>query len=431
MDPRALQLALAQIQQQRQAAMQGMGGQTLQPQGLLGPQGPLQGAMPAQPGGPQAGPQMAPPGGAAPQQPQRKPGFFDNLLGIPGGASEEQRAMMKRQGLLGLGSALLQASGKGMRLSEGIGAALPAGQQAAMGALQQQHALQQQDRQLKQQQQRDAIMEKYANMPRTVENMRQMSMDLMRIGDYESLGPVAAMMNAVQQTMPGSGQRLHFQMNEDTGTMHAFDPFTGEEKQRTYLMENGRAATLTGNQLQHVDRVRDDFIKEAGETLGQNAAAYRIGQAVRDIRRAVEQGDEQLAHASALTLLFAYGKLNDPGSVVRESEMKAIMGQGNIEQRLENFIAKFREGTVGMGTLNSIARTAGAQVEGAREQFEAYKRAAEGRLRDGGVGVEFLRAPDVWEFLEGLIPEYGAEYARVNRPKPDVLTQFENPRRYP
>ncbi|KKM72068.1 hypothetical protein LCGC14_1424310 [marine sediment metagenome] len=98
----------------------------------------------------------------------------------------------------------------------------------------------------------------------------------------------------------------------------------------------GRRGLLQGRrrQLAQAERgLRADYLKEAGSFIK-----------IRDQFDRVQLASQDPTGASDLSMIFAFMKMLDPTSVVRESEFRAAASIGSIPQRIEGFRKKLTTG---------------------------------------------------------------------------------------
>lgn len=90
-------------------------------------------------------------------------------------------------------------------------------------------------------------------------------------------------------------------------------------------------------------------------------------------------GDEDVAFRT-VSALSAFARLIDPGSVVRSEEMKLLMGQGSLKQKIESLIESARSGRVTASLIRALAAEARTQLESQAPEFNNAKATAEDRL---------------------------------------------------
>lgn len=90
--------------------------------------------------------------------------------------------------------------------------------------------------------------------------------------------------------------------------------------------EGGRAFTSE-------KKLRDEFLKQSGEFT-----------TVRDAYGRIHASMETPSAAGDLALLYAYNKMLDPGSVVRESEFATVAASGSLGERMQGMVQRIVSG---------------------------------------------------------------------------------------
>ncbi len=128
---------------------------------------------------------------------------------------------------------------------------------------------------------------------------------------------------------------------EDINTVSIAFKFGGDKQGLRTLLKTrkdiaGRRGLLQGRrrQLAQAERgLRADYLKEAGSFIK-----------IRDQFDRVQLSSQDPTGASDLSMIFAFMKMLDPTSVVRESEFRAAASIGSIPQRIEGFRKKLTTG---------------------------------------------------------------------------------------
>jgi hypothetical protein len=265
---------------------------------------------------------------------------------------DEQRMAMQNartQGLLGLGAALLQGStgapGQGKpRLGQILGQALPVGMQAYQGGIDQ--TLQQilVGQKMQEMQRQRAAQEQAAARQEQIRQTVMQNPDLMAaipqvlqqtgdVGAASQLAQAAKAMQPESRVMkPGEvlvkGNEIMFQIEpdekppeyirQDLGNSVAFiDPKT--LKTVKVLPKDKDQKDLSSGE----DAVRKEF-------LGQAKPYIEISQAYRKI----EEATKVPSAAGDVSLVFAFMKILDPGSVVREGEFATAQNAAGVPDRI-------------------------------------------------------------------------------------------------
>jgi hypothetical protein len=101
--------------------------------------------------------------------------------------------------------------------------------------------------------------------------------------------------------------------------------------------------------------------------------------------------------AAAIGMLFAYGKILDPGSVVREGELRTLQNIGAYDQRVKNWMKQATEGTMSDEVARGIMNVAENTL---RQRAQAFGDVRQNALQRGELqGVSR-------EELEQIIPDY-------------------------
>lgn len=332
------------------------------------------------------------PGSSAPQ-----PGLLAKIFG---GADPSQSGLldvlqMKRLGgsaLTEAGLAMLEASGRG----QGIGSVLASGVRGGRQGYQAGAATLQQNQQGARQQQllqmRQAVMQKYAGKT-DLESMQGMLSELIAMGDIEAAKPLAGYLNAAVNAQAG-GQQFHRPIEIKTKDAAGkpvtalIDPVT-REKLAEYPSVDTRNALeeLTRYQIESLTRMdrRDKATRRAqiyddfrADTRSHAAAAQGfsvIHAAMKDPKNS----------ASPIALLYAYGKLLDPGSVVREGELATLQKIGSLDQRIGQALQQAATGTMSPEIRQYIYQQAQSIAQSWAEGFDDYVNTARVRAQDAEI----------------------------------------------
>ena len=307
-------------------------------------------AMAPAPGGPPI--PMAPL--SAPQRPKPTGGFLggvDRLLGGTAmqGLSPENAADARRQGLLAAGAQMMLASGRhiGPRtsLTEIMAQGLLAGQQGYGQGIQQGYG----------QQMEAASMERRARLqqvltPRPGETLQDTYARLneaagLAAGDESTQGMVPQIVQAMKDLPQQFGGP-----KQDFGTVELADG-------RRQTIVNGqpvgepwgpkKAATSGLSEYQQT-------LAENRRILGENALADDYRAQTKDIQTAADnygiitsssdaamRGDA----AAQIAMVFAFMKMQDPGSVVRESEYATAENARGVAEDVRNMYNRLLKGT--------------------------------------------------------------------------------------
>lgn len=318
------------------------------------------------------------------------------ILGVPDGLDElgVSRREVIGDALSGFGRSLLQSTrktparlGRSTPLSR-IGDALDAARGSAAGSVGQQQAV----AEIQREKQRRDILAGGGDIEALIE-----------AGFIKDAGDLARARQAVEAAKP----KLVFQEMPD-GSLEALDPNTGDTV-RKIGAGNKDQITLTPDQNQIVTGVRREFVRDTAVQMDQATQVLRIKAAAGQLQKAINSGDRRRASAASLTMIMAYARLNDPGSVVRSEEVRVIFERvGSITQKVDNFIEQLRSGTMSLSVLNSITEAAGEQIAAAKTFYDAQLDASNLRLSDNGIRPEFLRAAKLFGTFEEVLEDPSA-----------------------
>lgn len=373
---------------------------------------------------PQQAPQQAP---QAPQpQPQQAPGtggflqpggVMDRIMGGDSPMAQllpqDQRQNALRQGLLGAGLSMVQASGRhpqgtGKNLAQIMAGGLQAGQEGYQGGVGSSLQAQQMRQQLEMQQRRQEIMVKYADSPQDRDTMQRMFNDLIAIGDYEGAKPLAEVMKA-------GANDLHI-MEADNGLIYAIDKRTGKEVNRIGISNPaGGIIPLSDTQFNQMEQITDNFERQTGKFQEQAQSFGRVKVAASNLMTAMREGRGNDAAASSLALVYAYAKLLDPGSVVREGELRLTLSQGSVFDQITNMWKRAKEGTMSPRLVESMMREAMGQVNAAQGDFNRYVATSRERVQRQ-IGIDpntFIYTNPFEGKMSGLPQEWIDQLANV------------------
>jgi hypothetical protein len=321
--------------------------------------------------------------------PSQNKGIFDRILegvgtltGVPreGQLSEDARRDLQRQGLLSLGTSLLEASGPSLTpksptasFGRAISSAREAVAQAAPAGGIPPEFLAQID-------------------PNDPSSFARVATLLTRAGLLE---PAAAVAKIGQDVATKEGARLSFHTRPD-GSIVGLDPRSGEMVSHLEpLKTQGGHVQLSPEQARMRDTIRDDLVKEGGTLLELGQTFGLIIANAQDMKNAIESDDRSAAAIAKEAIIAATAKMNDPGSIVRGPEFDRYATAGNAKQRIAAIFEDFLSGTLPVSLLNSIVRNATEQVRAAQQQYEGvHVKSARERMLDVGLPAEMLREPD-------------------------------------
>ena len=264
---------------------------------------------------------------------------------------QQQMAMQnaRTQGLLGLGAALLQGStgapGQGKpRLGQILGQALPVGMQAYQGGIDQTlqqilmgQKMQEMQRQRKSQEEvaarQEQIRQTVMQNPDLMAAIPQVLQQTGDVGAASQLAQAAKAMQPESRVMkPGEvlvkGNEIVFQIEpdekptdyirQDLGNSVAFIDPTTLKTVKVVTKDKDQKDVSSGE-----DSTRKEFLAQAKPYI-------EISQAYRKI----EEATKVPSAAGDVSLVFAFMKILDPGSVVREGEFATAQNAAGVPDRI-------------------------------------------------------------------------------------------------
>jgi len=154
-----------------------------------------------------------------------------------------------------------------------------------------------------------------------------------------------------------------------------------------------RVAELRARRNQLVQLAAVDVRAERQETAAQRRADATLTQQIvqglradtRDLVDAangfssMQQGFNQLREgnpAGGFSLLSGFARVNDPGSVVRGEELRAVEALGAFDQRIKTALNKARDGTLDIELAGQILAMGRALMEERSLTFQEFRNAA-------------------------------------------------------
>lgn len=121
--------------------------------------------------------------------------------------------------------------------------------------------------------------------------------------------------------------------------------------------------------------------------------------------------------AAAIGMLFAYGKILDPGSVVREGELRTLQNIGAYDDRVKNWIQMAYNGTMTPEVAEGIVRVAENTM---RQRQAMFRDVRESALRRGE--IQGLSRAE----LEQIIPDYYRRFGAQGSEPQDLYDLYPN-----
>jgi hypothetical protein len=346
--------------------------------------------------------------------PMRGPGILQRIMAglmpipsaLEGMMSPQDIQAARKQGLLSLGASLLESGGPVVgapapSLGQAIGRALGAGQQGMQGALgntmqMRQFAAEQQEAQKKQamEQQREAlrkqITEKYPidpNAPPQVmaRQLQGMYNEFIRIGDMESAGKIGEVLKSQSDLLGGGKPQMpeFFNRPGAGGTVRINPDGTTSDLPYVAPPQQGAAPGSVSERERlnstEAKSIYDDFRADT-KSLQDAAIAYSVIQGSKD-------GTNP---AQPIALLYAYARLLDPGSVVREGEIATLQKMGAVDDKVRRAIQFAASGTLPQDIIDYVVRQAGSVMEQRRSMFNTFRGTALQRAKRAGLDMSQL-----------------------------------------
>lgn len=197
---------------------------------------------------------------------------------------------------------------------------------------------------------------------------------------------------------------------EDINTVSIAFKFGGDKQGLRELLKvrkdiSGRPGILQSRrrQLAQAERgLRADYLKEAGSFIK-----------IRDQFDRVQLASQDPTGASDLSMIFAFMKMLDPTSVVRESEFRAAASIGSIPQRIEGFRKK-----ITTGEFLSAGQRANFLAEAVKlfGRSKSRKEAIDNRFRKIAIGQGIDP--------ENVIQSFGFETQGITQPQGKPTHRF-------
>lgn len=297
--------------------------------------------------------------------PERRRGIFDRLgegldrlVGLPaqGLLDPATRSTARQRGLLALGTSLLRASQPQPRrvgTLAGIGTAIEAAQAGTLGSIEEQLALGEKQRQLGLQQRQQEILGRFQGQNQSDPAvLRQLMTELLSVGDSQGAQTVANVLNSLG----------------------------GAEAQKLTEVD-------LGDRVQLVNPVTGEVVREVpkGETPGKSAQEQftRTSQLLRSFMTdtkdeqdialsfaALQTAASDPSPAGDIAVIFAFMKMIDPGSTVREGEFATAENSGSVPRRI-------------WALYNRLLTDEGRLDEGQRADFVSQARARAASTQEG------------------------------------------------
>ena len=152
------------------------------------------------------------------------------------------------------------------------------------------------------------------------------------------------------------------------------DALPANDPQRATYNAAIQSATSSRTPVTNIDLGPKDTFKLEADLRGEYKDQLKEYQAVRDSYQKIENALE--TGAGDIAVVYAFAKLNDPTSVVRESEFETVAKSGSLGQRIKNLVEQAQTGKMNpelRENLRQQARqmylTRQQQAEGIAQQY--------------------------------------------------------------
>jgi hypothetical protein len=259
------------------------------------------------------------------------------MAGVQPGTDPEIADAMRRQAMLGFGSAMLQQGGT--PFWGRVGGALPMAQAAGQGAYQQAQAQQQQA----QAQQMMGLLGQLGTDPTSI---RRGVMGLLATGNPQAIQAA----QTLQGMLPDEGSFAPI----PEGSTNILDKSTG----RVIPISASQQAAVQQMPLRVQGMALDElnrFNNRVSPIVGADSSYKAAQELAAQIRANPSEAGPQ-----AVGMLYGFIRQLDPGSVVREGEIGLVSGATGAITNLENLLTRWRQGGFSLRMVDSIMEAAGA-----------------------------------------------------------------------
>lgn len=313
---------------------------------------------------------------------QRKPNLLDKILGLYGAdpsthIPEGQRNEALRRGLLRGGQAAAAISGRGhdrptlgQHIANYFGAVGGTGE--AMG--QEQQGLQM----------RQMLSQALSSGEMTPERIQAIMGQLVAMGTPEALAQ-AQMLGEILKTLPKPGEG-QFTLGEDERRFDASGNLIaayGKGDGSGSLRLDDMIKQDTGDYIQYLDPDTGDIVRsyakgDSGQLRGDFRADTKDFATVAEGVQTIESAFKDPSAAGDLAGIFAFMKVLDPGSVVRESEFANAQNAAGVPERVRALYNRVLAGERlspetrkdFLGRARRIAAGRQEQLRGIMERYE-------------------------------------------------------------
>jgi hypothetical protein len=216
-------------------------------------------------------------------------------------------------------------------------------------------------------------------------------------GDLETARTIGPVLQSLISQQGGTIPNL-MKHELENGTVAFFNPKTGEHV-TSYSPPLGEAADITPEDMRIIGSAYDRFdtttklLREIPLQVRRVFAPTNRMIASFSDPNVTEAQKKELAFA-AVTGLSAYARTIDPGSVVRSEEMRLLLGQGDLFEKLETLIQRMTTGRMSVDIARALQAEARAQLMAQAPVFQSELDLAKERLTDFGYDPKHFSFPD-------------------------------------
>lgn len=158
-----------------------------------------------------------------------------------------------------------------------------------------------------------------------------------------------------------------------------------------------RGDDLNKQKIDDENKLRDDFDKSPA------VKAYRT---VVPMLESAKDAAARPTRAADLNLVYAFAKLMDPDSVVRESETAGVVATGNLGDRLGAYVGQLNgQAMLSPETRAKLIAELDSRFTSLESQYKAHEAAYEGIARNRGLNFDNVRIPiGTRQQRDGLTP---------------------------
>lgn len=318
---------------------------------------------------------------------------------LDGLMSEEDISAARRQGLLGMGASLLEDSGwhpgnTAPTIGQAFGRAFGAGRQAMQGGVAESLAVAKEVQQQQQQaillRNRQRIAQKYAPVEgetpeQRIQRMHQIYGEFVNAQDVEMITKLSEYMKSLEP--PAQKSLLEVDVGD---AVELVDPITGEVRGRrpkgAVPKAPGEAGTMTEKErfaATEKNRIIDDF-QTATRAMQKAAEGYGV------LRGSILSSAKN--PATPIAMLYAYARLLDPESVVREGEIATLQKMGAVDDRVRIWLQQASRGTLPQDFVAHVKEVADDILEERRMVFQEHRGRALQRGSEAGIDMNKILA---------------------------------------